>query len=262
MSLLDRIKQMGFTVDFVALYKFLRRYVVHDKPYSLGANKDILDPRDVMYKVRRFKALPSTTSRKNIKEFSHRYDQGDIGSCVGHGVVEAFRRVLMINHQPDFAPSRLFAYYIARVDKDNDTGASIRDAFKAINRLGLCSEKTVPYRTRKFAEAPSLEALAEAQDHQAIRYERLPQSRQAIMDAVSQGYPVVYGKLIYESFMSEKVALSGNVPVPYKGETCHGGHCMVIFDYDEYGTVELNSWGRSWGKCGGVSCALGVCAGQ
>ena len=250
MSLIDRIKNMTFKVNFVSVYKFIRKYIFPEKHRKLGAIKDVEDHRDIVYKVRHYKALPVSTNRKNITEFKYRYDQGNIGSCVGHGVAEAFRRVLQVNGQPDFAPSRLFAYYIARQDKDNDTGASIRDAFKAINRQGLCSEKTVPYCTSRFARTPSCQAFAEALDHQSIRYERLPHTKEAIMDAVSQGYPVVYGKLVYDSFMAESIALSGDVPVPSKDENCHGGHCMVIFDYDEAGTVELNSWGSSWGNNG------------
>jgi len=251
MTILDRIKEATYSVNVIALCKLFKRYVLRQKTYSLGANKDIFDDRDIIYKIRRYKAMPATSELKNISAFSYRYDQGSIGSCVGHGVVEAFRRVLQVNGQPDFEASRLFAYYIARRDKKNDTGASIRDAFKAINDLGLCSEKTIPYCTHRFARPPSLEALAEAQDHQAIRYEKLPHTKWAIMDAVSQGFPVVYGKLIYDSFMTEVVAGSGMIPVPnVETESCHGGHCMVIFDYDENGTVELNSWGKSWGKDG------------
>jgi len=242
-----------FKVNFVSLYKFVKKYIVRRKkvPYALGAIKDIDDPRDIVYKVRRYKGLPESTNRQNIRKFCHRYDQKSLGSCVGHGVAEAYRHVLKVNGQPDFAPSRLFAYYIAREDKKNDTGASIRNAFKAINKLGLCSEKTIPYHINKFAETPSPEALTEALDHQSIRYERLPQTKEAIKDTISRGYPVVYGKLLYDSFMSEQVAESGEIPLPDKNnETLHGGHCMVIFDYDKYGTVELNSWGFDWGQGG------------
>ena len=117
-----------FKVNFVSLYKFVKKYIVRRKkvPYALGAIKDIDDPRDIVYKVRRYKGLPESTNRQNIRKFCHRYDQKSLGSCVGHGVAEAYRHVLKVNGQPDFAPSRLFAYYIAREDKKNDTGASIQ----------------------------------------------------------------------------------------------------------------------------------------
>jgi C1A family cysteine protease len=99
-----------------------------------------------------------------------------------------------------------------------------------------------------FAVKPSEKAFIEALDHQVLKYERLPQKKEYIMDAIYRGYPVIYGKLIYESFMSEKVARTGIVPYPRKcWEDFIGGHAMVIFDYDKDYTVEPNSWGKDWG---------------
>jgi len=221
-----------------------------EKKYALGLIKDKEDKRDFLYKAH-VGRNPESTDRKNIKMSPFIYNQFDIGSCVGNGVVKQFRHVLKINGQPDFEASRLFAYWIAREDKLNDTGASIRDAFKAMNKYGLCSEMLHPYITKNFAQTPSDAAFKEALDHQIIRYERLSQTKFAIQDAVAHGFPVVYGKLVYESFMSDIVASTGIVPVPnVNKEECYGGHCMVIFDYDKFGTVEPNSWGKEWGQNG------------
>lgn len=218
---------------------------------NYGFIPDKPDKRDFVYKIRKPKLAPETTDRKNINDFPWRYDQGPLGSCVGNGVVEAFRRVLQVNNQPDFDLSRLFAYYIARTNKNEDTGASIRDAFKAINQLGICGEALWPYLIDKFAAEPSKEAYTEAMFHQSIRYESLPQSKEYIMDAIYNGFPVVYGKAVYESFESSTVARTGIVPVPRRcKESLLGWHCMVAFDYDKSGTWEPNSWGRSWGLNG------------
>jgi len=253
---IKRLKEKGFTINVISVIRFVkkafewrRKRIIH----GMGFRPDQKDDRDLVYKIRRItRELPATTNRENIAMFPYRYDQGQIGSCVGHGVCAAFRRVLQINQMPDFDPSRLFAYFIARRDKKVDEGASIRDAFRAMNRAGLCSEKTWPYIERKFAVAPSKEAWKEAMDHQTIRYEKIwPVTKDTIRDAVSSGYPVVYGKMIYESFMSQAVARTGEVPMPNKkAEQMYGGHCMIIFDYDEVGTVELNSWGKNWGQKG------------
>ena len=242
-------------IDFTALYRFIKTCILGKRIYATGLNLDKVDKRDILYKIVRPGIVPKTTNRVNIDCFPYRYDQGSLGSCVGHSITETFCRVLQVNNQPDFEPSRLFAYYIARRDKNNDSGASIRDAFKAINKQGLCSEKTYPYKTCKFAQKPSDEAYREALDHQSIRYERLPQIKEVIMDAVSKGYPVVYGKSLHESFMSDKTAKTGIVPFPdMKKERCYGGHAMVIFDYDQDYTIELNSWGKDWGQNG--SCQV------
>jgi C1A family cysteine protease len=233
------------------LIKLFRKYILKKKPvrkHNFGFIKDKWDHRDIYYKIRKYGYIPPTTNRKNISEFTYRYDQGQIGSCVANGVVTGFRRSLQMNKQPDFDASRLFTYWIARDDKNNDTGASIRDAFKAINKYGICSEMLWPYIPVKFASMPISKAFKEAEDHQAITYERIyPVTKEAIQDAVSRGFVVVYGKMLYESFMSAKVAKTGGVSVPSKCEDEIGGHCMTIFDYDKEGTIELNSWGKDWG---------------
>lgn len=220
----------------------------------LGLIPDKKDERDFIYKARLpMRELPESTLLKNISRFPWRYNQGSLGSCVGHGgMAEIYRAALIQNGQPDHAPSPLFGYWIAREDKKNDTGASIRDAFKAMNQFGLCSEKLWPYRPEKFADTPSPLAFQEALEHQAIRYERIyPVSQGAIMDALSQGYPVTFGMDLYSSFMSKETERTGVVRKPRKcREKFLGGHCLLIFDYDPEGVTILNSWGREWGDGG------------
>lgn len=235
------------------LCKFFRKYVlgekVPDRKYKLI--RDSFDERDHAYMARRYADLPISTNRKNISEFIHRYDQGNAGSCCAFGGVEAFRRVLQVNKMPDFEPSALFAYYNLRTDKNRDCGGQIRDTFKAMNEFGICAEKTWPYILKMLTTLPSASSFSEGLEHQSITYERIyPATKEAIMDAISQGYPIVYGKDLFSSFESEFTKISGIVEMPTKCETMIGGHCMVIFDYDELGTVELNSWGAAWGHEG------------
>ena len=241
------------TINVAAIWSFIKKHLLRKKPVQhqfFGLKRDVPDNRDVLYKVRLPGLAPETTNMRNIKAFSLRYDQGNLGSCTANAALYAFRRVLQINSQPDFEASRLFAYYNARTDdsKTEDSGASIRDVIKGLAKYGVCSEAQWPYLINKFAERPTPVAFLEALDHQAIKYERLPQTKEAIMDAVWRGFPVVYGKLLYESFMTEEVARTGVVPYP---KTCWesqmGGHAMLIFDYEKDYTIEPNSWGAGWG---------------
>jgi C1A family cysteine protease len=161
---------------------------------------------------------------------------------------------LQFNKQPDFEPSRLFAYYIARTDdnKEEDSGASIRDAFKAINNYGICDEKYWPYFATRFAVKPPKPAWIDATSHQSVKYERIyPVAKDLIMDALNNGYAIVFGIILHESFMSEKAAKTGMIPNPCLWEEEIGGHCMTMFDYNKDGVFVLNSWGETWGD-GGV----------
>lgn len=240
-------------INFVAVWKFIKRHILRKKrvhPQFFGLKRDKPDARDVLYKIRIPGLAPESTFMQNIRQFSLRYNQGNIGSCTFNSTLYAIRRGLQVNGQPDWDGSRLFAYFNGRSEdlKSEDSGASIRDAIKSLAKYGVCHEQTWPYVINKFAEHPSEDAYREALDHQIIKYERLPQTKEAIMDAVYRGFPVVYGKILYESFMTEEVAQTGIIKVPRKcWEEQIGGHAMTIIDYDKDYCIELNSWGRSWG---------------
>ena len=92
-------------------------------------------------------------------------DQGQLGSCVGHGTEGAFRNLLAHEAVADFAGSRLGLYYCARViehDTAQDAGAQIRDGVKAAANTGVMPEALWPYVISKFAEKPPAAAYAAA----------------------------------------------------------------------------------------------------
>jgi hypothetical protein len=246
-------------VNFIAMWKFIKKYILRKKPSptrNFGLKRDVFDYRDKLYVPKYVKVeYPPSTERRHFRFFPFRWDQGDIGSCTGNGGVAAFVEALLKNEMLILEPSRLFAYYNARTDdcKQEDSGASIRDLIKGLNKYGVCKEETWPYITSKFAVEPPDKAYMEAADHQIIEYYRIyPVTKEAIMDAIYNGYAVVYGQILYESFMSEEVRRTGVVPVPKKClEDQIGGHCKCILDYEEKGVFELNSWGRDWGSDGG-----------
>lgn len=245
--------KINFLSAAIAVWRFFHRR--KHKRQFFGLVKDKWDGRDVYYKAR-YADTPESTNRANFMRFSklkdHIYDQGQLGSCVANMAAGMFRYVLQRNNQPDFNPSRLFEYYNARADKSQDTGTSIREGMKALNKFGLCAESSWPYDIRKFTLEPPAEAFKEGELHQSIIYERIfPVTKQAIKDAIYNGYPVGYGMILYESFMSDSVAMSGMVPIPKRcREHEIGGHAKWIIDYDERGVLEVNSWGEKWGYLG------------
>lgn len=247
-------------VNFVAMWRLFKKYVLKRKTlptWNFGLKRDVFDPRDKVY-TPRYRAdimeYPKSTERRNFKFFPYRWNQEDIGSCTGNGGMGGFVQALLRNNMPVFEPSRLYAYYNARTPdcKQEDSGASIRDLIKGLNKYGVCKEETWPYITSKYAVEPSNEAYMEAADHQILDYYRIyPVTKEAIMDAIYNGYAIVYGQILYESFMDEGVARTGIVPNPKCWEDEIGGHCKCAMDYEPEGVFELNSWGREWGWDGG-----------
>jgi len=69
------------------------------------------------------------------------------------------------------------------------------------------------------------------------------------------GYPIVFGINVYDSFESDDVSKTGIVPLPDKDkEKCLGGHAILIVGFKEIDNknyfIVRNSWGTEWGDNG------------
>ena len=54
-----------------------------------------------------------------------------------------------------------------------------------------------------------------------------------IKTSLFNGNPFVMGIAVYESFESEEVARTGEVPMPGEGEKMLGGHAILCCGYDD-----------------------------
>src|SRR5207244_9156484 len=96
---------------------------------------------------------------------------------------------------------------------------------------------------------PSAACYAEAKQHTADQYSRVPRTLNQMKGCLASGYPFVYGFTVYESFESSQVAKTGVVPMPKTGEEVLGGHAVMAAGYDESSQrfIVRNSWGTGWG---------------
>ena len=178
-----------------------------------------------------------------------------VHNCTSMGIAAAYEYDLKKQGLTDFLPSRLFIYYNERVlenDVAQDAGAQIRDGIKSIATTGICEDTLWPYDEGKFAVKPTQEAYDDALKHTAVQYYNVNVIEQELKQALAQGFPVVAGIMIFESFESEYVAATGHVPMPNSHEQLFGGHCILIVGYNDannYLTVR-NSWGTEWGDKG------------
>jgi len=183
------------------------------------------------------------------------WDQGQLGSCVAHGVGAAFSfDYAKQGASGNYDPSRLFIYYNGRVSEgtvNQDSGLTITDGAKALAAFGAPPSTDWPYDISKYTIKPPAQAYTHGQDTQAVKYARVSQSVADMQACLTAGYPIVVGFTVYSSFESDQVAATGDVPMPGPQEAVLGGHCVLIIGYDTEGRwIARNSWGVNWGQAG------------
>lgn len=214
------------------------------------------DSRD--YKsVRRLSAPVELPSEFELEKQIPIYDQYDIGSCVANSAASCYRfESAQVIGNFSFNPSRLFVYYNARKLQGwerEDSGAYIRDGFKAMNKWGLANENVWPYVTRDFAKEPTSQVYSDGLNNVIVKYARVEQTETALKETLLTGAAVSFGFNVYNSFMSGTWdTTTGMMPLPKSTERVIGGHAVTIIGYNDAKKAFLiqNSWGTSWGLKG------------
>ena len=154
-----------------------------------------------------------------------------------------------------FTPSRLFIYYNERAMEGTvslDTGASIRDGMKSVNKLGVCRESDWPYDISKFTEKPNESCYNEATGLKSKKYVKANTDLNHLKAYLKSGFPVIFGFIVFESFESDEVARTGHMKMPQPDEKRLGGHAVLLCGYDDKieSFIVRNSWGKDWGDNG------------
>lgn len=175
--------------------------------------------------------------------------QGDKGSCASHAVIGAYE-TMILNMKPHrfMEGSELYHYYNARKNINNtfpnDSGMTIRDACKTIDKYHMATENLWPYITSKFNIKPPIIAYLMSGAYKIKEYQRL-NSLDEIKASLTQNIPVVFGVQAKQSIF--KLNRTNYLYVP-TGEN-KGGHATLIFGHDDdKGVFKIrNSWSQSWG---------------
>lgn len=185
-------------------------------------------------------------------------DQESLGSCTAFScvaMIEYFlkKNGIIIN---DDLLSELFLYYNTRVLIENespssDCGAYLRDVLKAMNRYGVCLEKSFPYGSN-CALVPNKSCYTEGSKYQVVKYANIPTRNvnTALNDLkalIQSGNTFVGGIMCYSNFFNDT---KGTIPLPTG--TIIGGHAVLFVGYDDTKRVFKfkNSWGKNWGDKG------------
>jgi C1A family cysteine protease len=211
---------------------------------GFGWRPDKPDPRDHVYKPRAVHRPRSVDLRSKLPPC---WDQGQLGSCTAFALTGA------VAFLHGFVGSQLWLYYKERALEHSikdDAGAEIRDGIKVLAKKGLPPLQVWPYDVAKFAKRPPAKATAAAKKELISEYRRL-NGPSDYLDCLASGSPFVIGITVYQSFESNAVANTGEVPMPRAGEPDLGGHAICVVGYREDGHfIVRNSWSTDWGDNG------------
>jgi len=204
------------------------------KTHSFGYKPDLMDQRDHVYSFPRIATLPQTVNLSS--GFPPAYDQGAIGSCVAQSICALYEYQRKKQGHVFMSPSRLFAYYNARLldgSEAYDAGATIRNGIKAVADYGVPAENVWPYVQNRFAVKPHRVAYSVALRNQALSYKRIMPDLNSMLYSLAQGVPFAFGFAVYASLETPEVQRTGRVPMPKEDESVIGGHAVVACGYNQ-----------------------------
>ena len=182
------------------------------------------------------------------------YNQGSVGNCVANAFAYSIRHQIT-----GLSLSRLQLYAICRI-LDNtplsqDDGTTVKTACAALRKYGTCAETVYPFVEANALSLPPLTAFNSSKLLSPnFTYLFVESTMPAIKSAINlYKVPIVFVIAVYDSFLSNAVAISGQVPMPDESkEDLQGYHCVVLVGYNDAQQQALcvNSWGTAWGKRG------------
>jgi C1A family cysteine protease len=227
--------------------------IINGNQIKFGWIRDLPDPRDFKFKV------PAPIELPELVDFRLQcpliYDQGESNSCTANAMGGAFQFEQISQKKQDFMPSRLFIYYNTRVLEgtvNSDCGATLRDTMKTLVDNGVCPESKWGFNLSKLTVKPNCCCYYTAKKNQVLQYLSVTRNLTEIKSCLAEGYPIAFGFIVFESFMTDSVKNSGIAVMPLLSEQALGGHAVLIVGYDnsKNALIVRNSWGTNWGLSG------------
>jgi len=183
------------------------------------------------------------------------YDQADLGSCTAQAAAALAQFIMKKAGLPDWFPSRLALYWWNRLQEGNlekDSGASLHSATNSLVRFGVPHESLWQYDVQNFKTKPIKPVWSDGYWHSIRQGLAVEQDLHSIKSCLAEGYPIIFGFAVFESFEAPSVVETGIMPLPTVVEKLKGGHAVMAVGYDD--TTRMvkvrNSWGAKWGQNG------------
>jgi C1A family cysteine protease len=199
-------------------------------------------------------------------------DQGGLNSCTAHAGIALIEYAQRKSSNTYVDASPLFLYKVTRnlMQKEGDSGASMRDTMKAMVAFGVCPEEHWSYDEADFELEPPAFCYSFAENFKALKYFRLDHgtiSKSTLLAQVkvllASEIPCSFGFTLYSSVYEESNFDLGHIPLPTSRDKVVGGHVVVAVGYHDRKIIKnsngdqfegalliRNSWGSRWGQGG------------
>lgn len=179
-------------------------------------------------------------------------NQKNISSCVAHAlstVVEYFNKV---ENGKYTEMSTGYIYGNRRLMLHKGKGMYTRDAIKTVVKYGDVPHKLFPINVEVPDAINEFEKGVDAIEHEGYffkfhEYFKL-KDKDAIKTSLMENGPAVMAMKWYDDIK----VVDGVMQTNCVTSDSTGGHCMVIYGWNETGWKVRNSWGRGWGNKGNV----------
>lgn len=215
--------------------------------YGLGALKSSYDIRDYKLAAQNEVTLPLEFSltQTQIK------NQGCVGSCVAHALSSVVEYFNFIQNNASDTMSTGYIYGNRRNSSHKGRGMQVRNALSNLRNYGDVYHADFPYNLEipeginKFEE--SFEQLEDKGiPHRISSYYKLSTVDEIKYSLMHNG-PVVFA---IKWYCDAKVDSANILRSARLKQSYTGGHCMIIYGWNEQGWKIQNSWGVSWGDFG------------
>lgn len=222
--------------------------ITNDYIETLGAIESDPDIRDYRIDGATVKEVKPTFPEEFELDMPSVKNQGSVGSCVAHSLSTVIEYYNKKQHNEDTEMSVGYIYGNRDALGHQGAGMITRQAI-----ANVCAEGDVPNTLFPFnEEVPGIIEKVKAEknnlDQSALPFKFTSYFKVKTVDeiktALMKGCPIVFAITWYKGMKVKNGVLTSD----FKEKD--GGHCMVIYGWDERGWKFQNSWGILWGNGG------------
>lgn len=226
--------------------------------FDMKKYKSQFAPKAKVQHLKRQGLLPASVDNRNF--CPPVYNQGMLGACTAFSMGKGLREYLQrLNGEEQVPLSALYLYYEERVlnnTVNEDSGATMTQGMQVLKDKGDAPDADRPYGWTyllTYKKPNTDKANTDAAKWKVANPVQLG-GLDDIKTALAAKKPVVFGFVVYQTFMSAETQKTGKMemPQPQQGERQVGGHAVMACGYDDERKVLImrNSWSEKWGDKG------------